>query len=56
MFTTDNTQDFTATDLKLLNAALAQMLADGYDEQNASDIINNNWVESGNTIQSLTRI
>lgn len=55
MFTMDNTQDFTQSDLDLMNKALEILMADGMDESNASDIINNNWQESGNTVDSLTK-
>lgn len=54
MFTMDNTEGFTADDLDLMNEALEILLADGIDESNASDIVNNNWQESGNTVDSLT--
>jgi len=54
MFTMENTQGFTQADLNLLNEALAQLVADGIDEKNASDIINNNWRADGNTVESLT--
>lgn len=55
MFTMDNTQGFTQSDLDLMNKALEILMADGMDESNASDIINNNWQESGNTVDSLTK-
>lgn len=54
MFTTENTTGFSASELELLNAALATLIADGIDESNAHDIVNNNWLPSGNTIESLT--
>jgi hypothetical protein len=56
MFTAENTNGFTDSDLELLNAALTVLVADGIEEKNASDIINNNWQESGNTIESLTAL
>lgn len=54
MFTTDNTDGFTQADLDLMNKALAALVADGIDEKNASDIVNNNWMPDGNTVESLT--
>jgi hypothetical protein len=55
MFTHSNTQGFTDADLDLMNEALAVLVADGVAESNASDIINNNWQETGNTVESLTK-
>lgn len=56
MFTMDNTEGFTESDLPLLNEALAALVAEGVDESNASDIITNNWADDGeNTVESLTR-
>lgn len=55
MFTMDNTEGFTQDDLDLMNDALKVLMADGMDENNASDIINNNWSDGENTIESLTR-
>ena len=54
MFTTENTNGFTSTDLELMNQAVAVLTAQGIDESNAADIVNNNWQPSGNTIESLT--
>lgn len=54
MFTSDNTRGFTQSDLDLINVALKILVADGIEESNASDIVNNNWQESGNTVDSLT--
>lgn len=57
MFTAENTQGFSAADLALLNAALETMMAryPDVDESNAHDIINNNWRETGNTVESLVK-
>jgi hypothetical protein len=55
MFTTENTQGFSAQDLELMNQALDLLIADGVESSNSSDIINNNWQPSGNTIESLCR-
>jgi hypothetical protein len=55
MFTMDNTAGFTQDDLDLMNEALEVLIAEGMDESNASDIINNNWMEDGNTVESLTK-
>ena len=54
MFTTDNTEGFTQADLDLMNEALEKLLAEGIDESNASDIVNNNWQATDNTVESLT--
>lgn len=54
MFTTDNTEGFTARELSIMNAVLATMMADsdpedtdGYAqwEKSVSDAINNSWIE-----------
>ena len=55
MFTMDNTDGFQLADLDLMNNALAVLVARGIEESNASDIINNNWMPDGNTVESLTR-
>jgi len=54
MFTTDNTTGFSQEDLDLMNEALGVLVAEGLDESNASDIINNNWQSTGNTVETLT--
>lgn len=55
MFTKENTEGFNDRDLALLNAALETLMAHnpGMDESNACDIVNNNWRESDNTVESL---
>lgn len=57
MFTAENTHGFSAADLALLNAALETLMArdSSIDEKSASDIINNNWRETGNTVESLVK-
>ena len=55
MFTADNTQGFAASDLELLNQALAVLVKAVMDEKNASHRITNNWQPSGNTVESLAR-
>lgn len=55
MFTLENTNGFTQSDLDLMNEALAALTADGIDEQNASAIVNNNWTDGENTVASLTK-
>jgi hypothetical protein len=55
MFTMDSTEGFTQADLDLMNEALDVLTSQGIEESNASDIINNNWQETGNTVESLTR-
>lgn len=53
MWTMDNTADFTQSQLDLINEVLAEMIGDGYDESNASDIINNVWTEAIHTADDL---
>lgn len=55
MFTMENTQGFNQDELDLMNEALDVLLENGWDEQNASARVNNNWQPTGNTIESLTR-
>lgn len=64
MFTIDNTEGFTASDIDLLNEAFRVYMARHPDlddddreqeEKHAHDVINNNWMESGNTVESLLR-
>ncbi len=54
MYTLDNTSGFTQADCDLLNQSVAVLMSRGIDEKNASDIVNNNWQESDNTVESLT--
>ena len=56
MFTKENTQGFSASDLELLNKALAVLVNEGVDESYASDIVNNNWIEEGNCVESLCAV
>ncbi len=64
MFTLDNTDGFTQSDLDLMNAALAVYIERnsagetdpywlGQIEKSGSDLINNTWADSGNTVESL---
>lgn len=55
MFDLNNTNGFSQDDLVLLNRAMQIIVESGVDEKNASDIVNNNWEEAGNTVESLTR-
>lgn len=57
MFTLENTTGFTQSDIALLNQALDTLMKSDpqIEESNASDIINDNWRESGNTVRSLIR-
>lgn len=64
MFTIENTEGFAQSDLNLMNKALETYMAqhanlddDDRDqlERHASDLINNNWQETGNTVESLLR-
>ena len=55
MFDLNNTNGFSQDDLVLLNRAMQILVESGVDESNAGDIVNNNWEETENTIESLTR-
>ncbi len=55
MFTTQNTDGFNTADIKLLNQAVETLVARGYSEEEAADRVNNNWMESDNTVESLTK-
>ena len=66
MFTQENTDGFSDSDLELMNSALTVYIKRnrkdddseyniGQIEKSGSDLINNNWNESGNTIESLLR-
>ena len=56
MFTLNNTNGFTESDCVLLNQAVQLLIERGIDESNASDIVNNNWNETNNTLESLTKM
>jgi len=54
MFTVNNTEGFTNDEIDLLNEALQVIMAEGgIEESNASDIVNNNWMAAGNTVETL---
>ena len=53
MFNLDNTIHFTQSDCDLLNQAASVLVDRGVDDDNAFDIVNNNWSEFGNTVESL---
>lgn len=53
-FNLDNTSGFTQAECDLLNQAVGVLMKRGVDEPNACDIVNNNWLESDNTVESLT--
>lgn len=55
MFDLNNTEGFSQDDIILLNTAMKTLMESGADESNASDIVNNNWDETENTVESLTR-
>ncbi|MDX2289797.1 MAG: hypothetical protein NW217_13360 [Hyphomicrobiaceae bacterium] len=55
MFNLENTCGFSVDDINLLNDALDALVAQGMEASNAADIVNNNWQEDGNTVESLTR-
>jgi hypothetical protein len=55
MFTLENTEGFTQSDCDLMNEALRKLLEDGVCESSASDIVNNNWMKTNNTVDSLTK-
>ena len=54
-FTTDNTEGFTAADCETLNAAVALLVAGGWDADGAGDAVNNAWLEDAtrNTVELL---
>jgi len=54
MFNINNTSGFSQDDLVLLNRAMQILVEGGVDESNAANIINNNWEEASNTVESLT--
>ncbi len=54
MFDLNNTNGFSQDDLVLLNRAMQILVEGGVDEKNASGIINNNWRDASNTVESLT--
>lgn len=55
MFTLDNTEGFTQAECNLMNQAVRVLTDHGMEEKNASAIVNNNWQEGGNTVESLTQ-
>lgn len=55
MFDLNNTEGFSQDDIILLNTAMKTIMESGVDESNAADIVNNNWEETENTVDSLTR-
>jgi len=55
MFDLNNTAGFSPDDLVLMNEALAVLMDHGVAESNAADIVNDNWEETENTVDSLTR-
>ena len=52
MFTTENTDGFTSTELETMNEALTIRTGRGEDYQSASDTINNVW-QTGATVNDL---
>lgn len=56
MFTMENTDGFSQSDIDLMNRAVRLLIEDGIDESSACDIVNNNWQESGNTVASLAGV
>jgi hypothetical protein len=56
MFTAQNTNGFNAAELALMNEAVSALMAEGWDEKDASDLVNNNFQDGAdNTIETLTR-
>lgn len=55
MFNTENTDGFSAEQIKLLNAAVTRLMESGVEEKSAQDIVNNNWTDGENTVESLAR-
>lgn len=56
MFTIENTNGFNQSEIDLMNQAARILMERGIEESGACDIVNNNWQESGNTVESLTRV
>ena len=52
MFTADNTEGFTATELATMNDAMRIRIARGESEKGASDAVNNAWFD-GATVADL---
>lgn len=57
MFSIDNTDGFTATQLDVLNAALKKLVAQGYETNEAHDKLNNAWsaLDERNTVEQLVQ-
>ena len=56
MFSTDNTDGFTADEINLCNEAAARLVSEnGLGEREAQERVSNNWQESDNTVESLIR-
>lgn len=56
IFTAENTNGFSASDLEIMNAAATSLIYRGFYEVNAASRVNNNWVIGGiNTIETLTK-
>ncbi|WP_019573445.1 hypothetical protein [Curvibacter lanceolatus] len=56
MFTAQNTNGFNAAELALMNEAVSALMAQGWDEKDASDLVNNNFQDGAdNTVETLTR-
>lgn len=54
MWTMDNTDGFTQDQLDLINEVLEEMIAEtGMEKSNASDMINNAWVDGIETADDL---
>lgn len=56
MFTLENTEGFGAANIELMNKAVAKLMGRGIEESNAQDIVNDNWVGSGDTLESLSKM
>jgi len=53
MFTKENTQNFTQSELDTLNEVLNRLISDGWPQDAASDRINNAWIEGDNSVDAL---
>ncbi len=55
MWTMDNTEGFTQDQLDLINEVLPELIADGVDQSNANDLINNAWHDGIRTADDLRK-
>jgi len=53
MFTLENTENFTQSELDTLNEVLNRLISEGWPEDAASDRINNAWIDGDNSVEAL---